>query len=121
MMKTLEAKVVDATHLELSRPITESAGRRVEVRLSDPLSDPTPEERAVQGRRIREREDAWCRTHPEALRGHTGQWVVVEGEAIVAHGSDPARLVSEARQRGIRSPYVFFVEESDSDFVRLGL
>ncbi len=71
--------------------------------------------------RSRQREQEWCRTHLELLHSYTGQWVVLEGEEIVAHGSDVTRLVKQARNRGIQSPYVFFVEPYDPGVAKLGL
>ncbi len=120
-MKTLEAKIVDSTHLELNRPLRGSPGRRLAVMVADERAAPEPESRAIQGQRLREREDAWCRSHPEALLRYAGQWVVVEGEAVLAHGRDPVGLVGEARQLGVQTPYVFFVEDPQPDVVHLGL
>lgn len=59
------------------------------------------------GHRTRELE--WRRTHGEVLRNFAGQWVVLEGEEIVAHGKDPQQVVVEARAKGIRVPYIFYV------------
>lgn len=61
------------------------------------------------------------REHPEAFRLLTGQWVVLDGETIVTHGKDPVRVVADARSRGVRVPYVFYVEESKDDSVWIGL
>jgi hypothetical protein len=69
----------------------------------------------------RSRELAWRRDHADLLRRLAGEWVVVEGSELVGHGPDPAPLVAEARRRGIRIPYVFFVEPADKEVVRLGL
>lgn len=69
----------------------------------------------------RTRELAWRREHQELLRAYAGQWVVLDGDQLVAHGPDPAALVAEARTRGIRVPYVFFVEVHAADVVSLGL
>ncbi len=116
-MKTLEAKIVDATHLELSQPLDGAPGQRLALQ----VPEERPETRAIRGRRLREREDAWCRSHPEALHRYAGEWVVVEGEGVLVHGIDPVLLVAKARQLGVRSPYIFFVESSQPDVVRLGL
>ena len=59
------------------------------------------------GHRTRELE--WRRTHGEVLRNFAGQWVVLEGEEIVTHGKDPQQVVVEARAKGIRVPYIFYV------------
>lgn len=69
----------------------------------------------------RSQELDWCRTHTEVLRQFAGQWVVLEGEKIVVHGSDPLQVVAEARAKGIRVPYIFFVEDADKKVVRMGL
>ena len=61
----------------------------------------------ASGHRTRELE--WRRTHREVLRNFAGQWVVLEGEEIVAHGKDPQQVVVEARAKGIRVPYIFYV------------
>lgn len=69
----------------------------------------------------RRRELEWRRTHGERLRAFSGQWIVLEGEEIIAYGRDPVELVSEARRRGIRVPYIFFVETQTEETVRMGL
>jgi len=46
---------------------------------------------------------------------------VLEGEEIIAYGRDPVELVSEAKRRGIRVPYIFFVETQTEEVVRMGL
>lgn len=69
----------------------------------------------------RQRELEWRRTHGERLRAFSGQWIVLEGEEIVAHGRDPVQLVSEAWRKGIRVPYIFFVEVQTEEIVRIGL
>jgi uncharacterized protein DUF5678 len=75
--------------------------------------------RPLQGHRSRELE--WRRTHGEILQAYSGQWVVLEGDRVVAHGYDPVGLIAEARAQGIEVPYVFRVEDSDEDLVSIGL
>lgn len=69
----------------------------------------------------RSRELEWRRTHGELLRTFAGQWVVLDGEEITAHGLDPEKVVAEARAKGIRLPYIFYVEAQSEDVVRMGL
>ena len=69
----------------------------------------------------REKEQAWRRAHQETLRALAGQWVVLEGDGLVAHGQDPASVVAQARARGVQVPYVFFVEALAQDVVTIGL
>ena len=71
--------------------------------------------------RLRERELEWRRTHAETLRQFENEWVVLEGEEIIAHGSDAAKAIGEAKIKGIKTPYIFFVEQESNDFVRIGL
>lgn len=134
-MRTLEAKVLDPTHLELIEPITLRPGRRVEVsiRFDDDedaraaTQDERPEVSAERGPGpglsgpCRRRELEWRRSHRDLLQTYAGQWVVLEGEEIVAHGNSMAQIVEEARAQGIRVPYVFYVEESRPDVVHIGL
>ena len=70
---------------------------------------------------FRERELEWCQTHAEVLQAYTGQWVVLEGEEIIANGGDPAELVDQARSKGIPVPFVLYIEDLDPDVVRMGL
>ena len=71
----------------------------------------------------RQREAVWRREHREFLQDHfAGQWVVLEGEQIVAHDENAARAVAEARDKGVAVPFVFFVEPPrQPGVVRLGL
>jgi hypothetical protein len=69
----------------------------------------------------RQREQVWRQTHGDILRGYAGQWLVLEGEEVIAHGDDPADLVRQARERGISSPYIFFVEPATPGVVKIGL
>ena len=74
---------------------------------------------APAGHRVRELN--FQESNPSALRPFVGQWVVLEGESIMAHGSDPVRVVADARSQGVRVPYVFYVEEPKDDTVWIGL
>ncbi len=59
----------------------------------------------------RDREDAWRRSNRAVLRRHyAGQWVVLEGEEIVAHSEDAAEAVQDARAKAVAVPFVFYVE-----------
>ena len=81
--------------------------------LVDRVPSPTPS--------FRVRELAWRRAHPEAFTGHQNEWVVLEGEEIIAHSADAADVIRHAKARGIRTPYIFFVEPEADNFVRIGL
>lgn len=117
-MKLVAAKILDPTHLELEEAISVPAGESIEIAV--PELDPSAGGRPPRSRH-RQVEQAWRRAHREVLEGYAGQWVVLEGEEIIAHGEDPARLVEIARQRGIEVPYVFYVDPPRPRVVKIGL
>jgi hypothetical protein len=86
------------------------------VELDPAPSDPKP---VALGHRSRELD--WCRTHAEVLRQFAGQWIVLEGKEIVVHGDNPLQVVAEARAKGIQVPYIFYVEDTDNNVVKMGL
>lgn len=69
----------------------------------------------------RSRELKFRETNPEIFRQLVGRWVALEEEAIVAYGTDPLAVVAEARGRGVRVPYVFYVEEPRDDAAWIGI
>ena len=71
--------------------------------------DPAPPHARPPAAGHRAQELEWRRTHREVLRNFAGQWVVLEGEEVVAHGKDPQQVIVEARAKGIRVPYIFYV------------
>jgi hypothetical protein len=71
--------------------------------------------------RLRHREVEWRQTHTAELRRYENQWVVLEGEEIIAHDSNAAQAIRQAKSRGIRTPYIFFVEPESDNSVRIGL
>ena len=69
----------------------------------------------------RQAELQWRRANRELLRDYLGQWVVLEGERLVTHDRSLAEAVRQARDSGVKIPYVFRVEDLDQDVVRIGL
>ncbi len=99
---------------EARGPARPRTGRRLHPSEVRELGLPQP--------KARDRELAWRRAHQEMLRSRfAGQWVILEGEEIVAHGRDAAEAVEEARAKGIATPFVFFVEGLPPDVIRMGL
>jgi hypothetical protein len=70
---------------------------------------------------FRTRELEWRRTHPEILKAFEGEWIVIEGDEVVAHDREFTRVINQARSSGIPTPYVFFVEPKSEDVVNIGL
>ncbi len=125
-MKEVHAVVLDPTHLELSEPVSVQTGESVYVLIQDAtnLHDLGKVDRQFQEhltRQFREREILWCQANPSLLESHAGKWVVVEGEAIVGIGSTPQQAAAQAKSEGVEIPYVFFVEPTSPDVVRIGL
>src|SRR5712691_384890 len=54
------------------------------------------------------------------LVGFADEWVVLQGSEVVSHGSDPVRVVAEARSRGILAPYIFRVQHRENGTVTFG-
>ena len=75
--------------------------------LTESESSQIPQRSPTTGYRSQELD--WRQAHGEVLRNYSGQWIVLEGEEIVAHGKDPCRVVAQARAKGIRIPYIFYV------------
>jgi len=73
----------------------------------------------VRGYRTRELE--WRETQAHMLQRYVGEWVALEGERVIAHGSDPVQVVTQARAQGVHTPYVFFVESRRANVVKMGL
>jgi hypothetical protein len=71
--------------------------------------------------RRRDRERRWREAHAAELREFQGEWAVVEGEELVAHGLNPGDVVAAARAKGVKVPYVFFIEPLQNGVLRFGL
>ena len=54
-------------------------------------------------------EGEWLEKHPEKLRPHIGEYVVVEGRRVVAHSKDAAEAIKVATRKGVKIPFIFFV------------
>ncbi|MDX2044857.1 MAG: DUF5678 domain-containing protein [Acidobacteriota bacterium] len=55
-----------------------------------------------------EKELEWLREH---WREYLGQWVVLDGERLIGHGSDPRPLVAQARAEGVKMPFAKYVRD----------
>jgi hypothetical protein len=58
----------------------------------------------------RKLEEEFIGAHPEAFDPYVGEWVAMQGPAIVAHGHNFSAVAEEARARGAQVPYIFRVE-----------
>ncbi len=67
----------------------------------------------------RERELTYERTHPDVLLQYAGRWIALEGETVIASSTNLTQTIADARSRGIKIPYVFYVSADDT--AELGL
>lgn len=103
----------------LSRPELYVGAFPVEPRMAETVTVRHATRSPASG--LRERELEWRRTHAATLRQYENEWVVLEGEEIVAHGSNPTQVLQEAKAKGIRTPYIFFVEQKKENVITIGL
>jgi len=106
----MEAGSRDVLMKNQKQIVDESAGRKRKgrSRVSEPAAS------------YREPETTLRQTRPELFAPYAGQWVVLEGEQIIARGRHLRRVLQRARSRGVPSPYVFYVEP-DSGVANLSL
>ena len=103
----IEAKVRDEA---------EARGVSIDVVLNEAVqflrkSRETPRAvRRVGTYKDRSREIAWAaKPDPRYLN----QWVVLDGDNVVAHGMDAKTVYDDARSKGIATPFMHFVAEPD--------
>ena len=58
----------------------------------------------------RKEEEEFIGEHPEAFDPYVGQWVAMQGPAIIAGGPELSVVIKQACERGAPHPYVFRVE-----------
>ena len=56
----------------------------------------------------------WIEEHRDE---YTGQWVVVEGDALIAHGTNAREVFAAARAAGISAPFLVRVEEHVAAYI----
>lgn len=54
----------------------------------------------------RSREMAWIAEHEEA---YAGQWVALDGNRLIAHGSDPLAFKEKVRSEGVARPFIVHI------------
>lgn len=97
---TDEEKMRLANHLA-SRAGRGQADRPAGTEANGDASTPDP-------KRLRERQ--WLLEHSKE---YGGQWVALNGDCLLSHGTDGRLVLSEARRVGVDVPFVVRVEKSD--------
>ena len=103
-MATLEQIIDEARGL----PIEERRRLRIALERLDPKTDAQPAYRTHDGER------AWINAHREE---YLGQWVALDGDRLVAHGTDAKKVYDEARVRRIAAPYLERVSPKQEAFM----
>lgn len=70
---------------------------------------------------FRTREQDWIDSHREQLEAYRGEWIVVEGDRLVAHSPDAATAFAEARRQGIQVPFVEWIPPMRREGFWMGL
>jgi hypothetical protein len=79
--------------------------------LTEQKVEPQPNSDALDGidiHRIRERE--WLKEHRSE---YAGQYVALDGNNLVSHGTDGRKVYADARQAGVEIPYIVRIEAED--------
>ncbi len=77
-----------------------TAFRFLKVEDADPPSPTTQSSSSVA--HYDDRSIAWVATHCEELyRDYPDEWILVEGESVIAHSADPFEVQNAAQERGI--------------------
>ena len=106
-MATLEQIINEA------RALSPGERRKLRQALDGELEQPTPTQSSTPSYRTYERENAWLDAHRDE---YLGQWVVVEGDGLVAHGTNPQEVYLAARDSGVEVPYLVRVENREEPF-----
>jgi hypothetical protein len=118
----VSSAVVKALEVRRARRRPSASGGPGRARAGRRLDPSQERELGLPALNSREREIAWRHLHQEELqRRFAGQWVVLEGEEIVAHSEDAAEAVEDARAKGVAVPFVFYVDRPRPGVFRLGL
>lgn len=64
--------------------------------------------------RTREDETAWLEAHRDEF---LNQWVVLEANQLVAHGTDARIVYNEARAKGVGTPYLVHVNPNGDPYI----
>ena len=50
----------------------------------------------------------------EHRREYLGQWVCLDGDELIAHGSDARQVYTQAKEKGVRIPFIEQVREPET-------
>jgi predicted Zn-dependent protease len=92
--------------IEEARALSPAEKDKLRQALERELVQPAPTQSAKPGYPTNEQERAWVEAHRDE---YLGQWVALDGDHLVAHGTDARSVYDEARSRGVSVPYLAHV------------
>jgi hypothetical protein len=95
-MATLEQILDEARKLPLNE----------QRRLRDALEELASNGNELASYQTHERERAWVEVHREEF---LDQWVALDGDNLVAHGTDARTVYDQARAKGSKAPYLVHI------------
>src|SRR5713226_836534 len=107
-MATLEQIIDEARSL--------SPGEKGKLRqaLDRELEQQSPVQSSKPSYPTNEQERAWINAHRDE---YLGQWVALDGDRLIAHGTDARTVYEAARAQGVEIPYVDRVEPKVDAFM----
>lgn len=65
---------------------------------------------------FRRKEIEWFETHRDEIKSLTGKWVVIEGDTLIAFGTDYMAVMTQAKAKGITIPFVVFIPQGTEGY-----
>ncbi len=84
-----------------------------EIANENPANENGNEARTVSERVDLSKSHEWLK---ENRQKYIGKWVVLDGGRFIGAGDDPRPFVEQARQTGVKIPFVKFVEDDREPF-----
>lgn len=69
----------------------------------------------------REQELHWLAENTHEIRRLGGQWIVIEGDELIAHGADFFAVLETAKRRGIEIPFIEWIPRQGMTGSSVGL
>ena len=90
--------------IEEARGLSPSEKSKLRQALDRELEQQAPVESSKPGYFTNEQERAWLDAHRDE---YLGQWVALDGDHLVAHGTDAKKVYDE--EEGVKAPYLVHV------------
>ena len=88
--------------------------RRLHRVLERELEQPAPAKEGKPAYPTHEQERAWLEAHRDE---YLGEWVALDGDRLLSHGSDARKVYEAARAEGVEAPFVERVQPKVDAFM----